>query len=122
MKIKTFISGAVATVALTVAQLAFAADVTGTWSMTVESQAGTGTPTFTLTQKGEAVTGQYKGQLGEAPVTGTVKGNAVTLEYTIEAQGQQLHVTYTGTVDGKAMSGKVVLGEFGEGTFKGAKQ
>lgn len=99
-----------------------AADVTGAWSMTVESAAGTGNPTFNLTQKGEEVTGTYKGQLGEAPVTGTVKGNALALSYKIAAQGMELKVDYIGTVEGNAMSGKVSLGEMGEGTFKGTKQ
>jgi len=101
---------------------ALAADVTGTWLMTVETQAGTGTPTFTLKQEGEKVTGNYKGQLGEAPVTGTIKGNELALNYKISAQGTDLVVTYTGTVDGKNISGKVSLGELGEGTFKGIKQ
>ena len=98
-----------------------AADVSGTWNMTVESQAGTGNPVFTLKQAGEAVTGTYKGTLGEAPVTGTLKGNALVLTYNISAQGMDLKVTYTGTVDGTSVSGKVALGDLGEGTFKGTK-
>jgi hypothetical protein len=76
------------------------ADVSGTWLMSVETQAGSGSPTFTLTQKGDQVTGTYKGQLGEAPVTGSVKGNVITLTYKINAQGQDLEVVYTGTLDG----------------------
>ena len=103
--------------------VAFAADadVTGTWNMNVETQAGPGTPVFTLKQTGKNVTGNYKGQLGEAPVTGTVNGNEVTLKYSISAQGQELTVTYTGTVEGATMKGKVSLGELGEGTFTGKK-
>ena len=99
------------------------ADVSGTWVMTVETTAGSGTPTFTLVQKGDQVTGSYKGQLGEAPVTGTVKGNSITLTYKISAQGQDLDVVYTGTLDGdKITDGKVKLGSFGDGTFTGKKQ
>jgi hypothetical protein len=99
------------------------ADVSGTWLMSVETQAGSGSPTFTLTQKGDQVTGTYKGQLGEAPVTGSVKGNVITLTYKINAQGQDLEVVYTGTLDGdKITDGKVKLGSFGDGTFTGKKQ
>lgn len=101
---------------------AWAADVTGTWNMTVETQAGTGNPVFTLKQEGENITGNYKGQLGEAPVTGTLKGNELTLSYKISAQGAELEVKYAGVVDGNSVSGKVMLGELGEGTFKGTKQ
>jgi len=101
---------------------AHAADVTGTWNMTVESQAGTGSPVFTLKQNGEAVTGTYKGQFGEAPVTGTFKANVLTLTYNMSAQGMDLKITYTGTVDGNSIAGKMTLGDMGEGTFKGTKQ
>jgi hypothetical protein len=97
------------------------ANVTGKWTMTVTTQAGTGSPTFDLKQEGSNVTGTYKGQLGEAPVTGSVKGDDLTLNIKISAQGQELAVTYTGKVDGNSVSGKVSLGELGEGTFTGKK-
>ena len=105
------------------ASVAFAADanVTGTWNVTVESSIGSGAPTFTLKQTGSDVTGTYKGQLGEAPVTGTVKGNDLQLKYSVSGQGQELTVTYTGTVDGDSIKGKVSYGEMGEGTFTGKK-
>jgi hypothetical protein len=122
MSFKTGLGALFAVAALAMAQIANAADVTGTWLMAVETGAGSGSPTFVLVQKGEALTGSYKGQLGEAQVTGTVKGDDVTIQYKVDAQGQTLAVTYTGKVDGNSMSGKVVLGTFGEGTFKGTKQ
>ena len=98
-----------------------APDVTGTWTMTVETSMGSGNPTFTLTQKGEDIAGNYKGRFGEAPVTGTIKGNQVTLSVTGSAEGQEFKMDYIGTVDGDAMAGKVVFGGFGEGTFKGTR-
>jgi hypothetical protein len=102
---------------------ALAADlnVAGTWNMTVESSLGSGTPVFVLTQSGSDLAGSYKGQLGEAPVKGTLKGNAIELKYTINAQGTELTVTYAGTVEGDTMKGKVSYGEMGEGTFTGKK-
>ena len=101
--------------------LAADANVTGDWTMTVETQQGTGNPTFKLKQEGTKVTGTYKGMLGEAAVTGTVTGNEVKLVYQANAQGMELTVTYAGTVDGNTMKGKVILGDFGEGTFTGKK-
>jgi hypothetical protein len=114
--------GALLAIAALFAQMASAADVTGTWIMAVETGAGSGSPTFVLVQKGEALSGSYKGQLGEAQVTGTVKGDDVTIEYKVEAQGQSLAVKYSGKTDGKKMSGKVSLGQLGDGTFTGSKQ
>jgi hypothetical protein len=49
---------------------AFAADVSGTWSFNVDTDAGSGTPTFVLKQSGEELTGTYSGALGEAKVKG----------------------------------------------------
>jgi hypothetical protein len=122
VKLKTGWSALLAIAAFTIAQAASAADVTGTWIMAVETSAGSGSPTFVLVQKGESLSGSYKGQLGEAQVTGTVKGEEVTIEYKVDGQAGSLAVKYSGKTDGKTMSGKVSLGQLGEGTFTGAKQ
>jgi hypothetical protein len=113
--------GAAAALVPFLAVAADAPDVTGTWTMAVETSVGGGNPTFTLTQKGDDITGSYKGRFGEAPVTGTIKGNQVTLSFTVSAQGQEMKIDYVGTVEGDAMTGKVVFGNFGEGTFKGTR-
>ena len=67
----------------------------------------------------EALSGSYKGQLGEAQVAGTVKGDEVSMiEYTVAGQGQSITVKYSALwsqTDGKTMSGKVSLGQLGEG-------
>jgi hypothetical protein len=111
-----------AAVFLTTSAIAADANVTGEWDMTVESPAGTGTPHFSLKQDGASISGTYKGALGEAPVTGSVKGNAVVIQFRVEAQGMEMDVIYKGTVDGAAMSGTVTLGDFGEGKFTGKKK
>jgi hypothetical protein len=110
-----------ASTALVGAALAADANVAGEWDFTVETQAGTGTPHFSLKQDGANVTGNYKGQLGEAPVTGTVKGNELTINFKVNAQGTDLAITYSGTVEGNSIKGKVSLGELGEGSFTGKK-
>jgi hypothetical protein len=121
-KLKTGWVAVLAIAAFAIAQPAAAADVTGTWIMAVQTSAGSGSPTFVLVQKGDALSGSYKGQLGEAQVTGTVKGDDVTIEYQVDGQAGSLAVKYSGKTDGKTMSGKVSLGQLGEGTFTGTKQ
>jgi hypothetical protein len=118
---RRFVLAAAALFAFASTVLAAEVNVTGKWTMTVETQAGAGSPTFDLKQDGETITGQYSGQLGEAPVTGTVKGAEISMSFKVSGQGQELVVTYTGTVEGDTMKGKVSLGEFGEGTFTGKK-
>ena len=99
------------------------ANVTGDWSVTVETSAGSGNPSFTFKQEGEKLTGMYKGQLGEGPLTGTVKGADINFTIKVNAQGQDLTIVYTGKVESKdSMKGKVVLGELGEGTWTGKRK
>jgi hypothetical protein len=96
-------------------------EVTGDWSVAVETEAGSGNPSFTFKQEGEKLTGKYKGLLGEFDLTGTVKGDKI--EFSFKATGQvEGVVTYAGTTDGKTMKGKVSLAGLGEGTFSGKKQ
>ncbi|HEV8146086.1 MAG TPA: hypothetical protein VGP79_06895 [Bryobacteraceae bacterium] len=99
------------------AALALAADVTGKWNFTVVLEAGSGNPTFEFKQDGEKLTGSYKGQFGEAPLTGTVKGDKI--EFTFS--GQAGTVKYAGTIDGKKMKGTCEYGEAGKGTFTAEK-
>ena len=97
-------------------------DVTGKWAFNVETSAGAGTPTFTFKQDGEKLTGHYTGTFGEADLTGTVKGADITFSFTVDAQGNSLKETYTGTVDKDTMKGKLVIEGLGEGTFTAKKQ
>jgi hypothetical protein len=98
-------------------------NITGVWNFTVETSAGSGSPTFTFKQDGENLTGTYKGQFGEAPLTGTVKGADIKFVIKVNAQGQDVTITYTGKVEGKdSMKGTASLGDFGEGTWTGKRK
>ena len=98
-------------------------DVTGVWLFTVMSELGTGTPTVTFKQEGEKLTGHYSSQLvGEADLTGTVKGQAIEFVISAELQGTKLEFKYTGTVEGKEMKGKLSAGDLGGGTFTGKRR
>ena len=103
------------------AALAMAADISGTWKVTVEIQGNTGSPTFVLKQEGDKLTGTYSGALGEAPVTGTVKGDVVEMQF--ESKSDQISgtVKYKGRLTGSTMKGTVVIGDVGEGTWEGIK-
>jgi hypothetical protein len=98
-------------------------DISGAWFFQVETSAGSGSPTFTFKQDGEKLTGQYKGAFGEAPLTGSVKGNKVGFTIKVDAQGQQVTINYSGTIekDG-SMKGTADLGEAGSGTWTGKRQ
>ena len=102
--------------------LAQATNVTGEWAFNVQTDQGGGTPTLTFKQEGEKLTGKYAGQLGNADLTGTVKGNSIHFTFTLDVQGQQAPVTYDGTVEKNTMKGKMDIGGMVNGTFTATKK
>jgi hypothetical protein len=101
-----------------------AVDLTGKWSFSVESSAGTGTPTVTFVQKGDSISGRYSSQaLGERDFTGTVKDGKVEFSFTADVQGQQFSMSFSGTLNGAdAMKGNLDIGGMATGTFTGKRQ
>lgn len=101
--------------------LAMAADLTGTWSVSVTTAAGPGQVTFELKQEGNALSGSYSGVLGTAPLTGSVEGDSFKWSYSIDALGE---ITYSGSVqeDG-SIQGEADYGQMlGKGPFSGKRQ
>jgi hypothetical protein len=99
-----------------------ATNVTGEWAFNVQTDQGGGTPTITFKQDGEKLTGKYVGQLGNADLTGTLKGSAIHFTFTLDVQGQQAPVTYDGTVEKNTMKGKMDIGGMVNGTFTATKK
>ncbi len=93
-------------------------DVSGTWLFTVQTDAGTTSPTVTLKQDGEKLTGHYSSEaLGEADLTGSVKGRDLKFTFTASVQGTSFQVTYTGTIEDNGLKGTVDLAGMAQGTF-----
>ena len=108
---------------LLTASMMLAADISGKWTATVETDAGSGTPNFTFKQAGETLSGTYSGQLGEAPLTGTVKGDDVEFSIKVSPQGEAVTLKYKGKISGgNSIKGTVDLGGMGSGTFTATKQ
>lgn len=93
---------------------AIAADVSGTWQVTVETSQGSGSPAIVLHQEGEKLTGTFHSQiLGDAKITGSVKGNAIEFVFEGEAGGQTIKASYKGTIESPtAMKGTAVYAGF----------
>jgi hypothetical protein len=99
-------------------------DLTGTWNVSVELPNMTATPSITLKQEGEKLTGEYvSAQYGKFPITGTVKGQDVNFSFTMGIEGNSIDVAYTATVDKDgAMKGTVAYGDMMSGTFSATKK
>ena len=102
---------------------AFAHDITGKWTFEVQTDAGSGTPTFEFKQDGEKLTGTYTGKFGTAPIAGTVKGDKVEFSFEATVLDQKGKVVYTGKIEAvDKMKGEVEFSGLGKGTWTGAKK
>lgn len=100
-------------------------DITGKWIFEVATDAGSGTPTVTFKQDGEKITGHYSSSnLGEADLTGTLKGQNLTFTFQADVPGAgSLPVTYVAKVESKdSMKGTIDIGGAATGTFTGKRQ
>src|SRR5262245_8907665 len=98
-------------------------DISGNWAFTVQTDAGSGSPTFTFKQDGDKLTGTYSGAFGSANLKGTLKGSEISFSFTADAGGQSAEITYTGKLLNKdSMEGTVRLGGFGDGAWTGKRQ
>ncbi|HTR00198.1 MAG TPA: hypothetical protein VMH83_09420 [Candidatus Acidoferrum sp.] len=104
-----------AIVALAVAPLALAADLSGKWTASFETPIGTQNYNYEFQQKGTALTGSIKSNLlGEAKVeSGKVDGNKVTFVEKASYQGMDLVITYNGEIAGDEIHFKREVGGFG---------
>jgi hypothetical protein len=117
------VAGLVLTLATVGGAEAQAPNISGTWIFTVVVEGGGGTPTVTIVQEGNQLTGHYSSeQLGEADFTGTVEGNEFTITFSVDpGVGQQVPVTYAGTIESAtSLQGTFDLGGLQGGTFTAA--
>ena len=100
MKLKTvFLS---ACLVLGCAMLAYAADISGKWTATVQGQGGqTREQTFTFKVEGSKLTGTVSGMQGDLPISdGKVAGNDVSFTVVANFNGNEVKSLYKGTVAG----------------------
>ena len=95
---------------LLLAGSALAQDVSGEWDLTSEGRQGPQTQTIKIEQDGEKITVTLEGRMGEVTGEGTIKDNKIEWKITRTMREMEMITTYTGTVDGDAMSGKMVRG------------
>ena len=102
---------AVAAIATTAT--AFAADLTGTWTSTFNTQIGDQHYIYTLKQDGEKLTGKAKNDFGETEIKdGSVKGEDVSFTEVVNFNGNDLTITYSGKIDGDEMKLTRKVGDF----------
>ena len=100
----------------------FAADVSGAWTMTLDSPQGAAEATLTLKQEGGKVTGTYKGPRNTATVAGTMAGNDLKLTAAMDAGGQSVALVFTAKVAADKMDGSINFAGQMDVPFKGSRK
>lgn len=76
-----------------------AADITGQWTASFDTQVGRQEYTYDFVVKGSTLTGKMKSNLGASDVLeGKVDGDKVTFVEVLRFQDMDIRITYTGTV------------------------
>ncbi|NQV70801.1 MAG: hypothetical protein HQ498_12315 [Pseudohongiella sp.] len=93
---------------------AMGADVTGSWAMTVVTDAGSGMMSIVLEQEGDVVKGSITGDAGNASVNGKVENEVVTFGHSLPEYG--VSANYSGALAGNTIKGTV---DFADGAATG---
>jgi hypothetical protein len=97
-------------------------NVSGQWALAVETPEGKANPSLDLRQDGEKISGTYVGRLGKSPVEGSLKGDEIKFSVKLKFRDRDFTVTYTGTVEGDQMEGKVRFGDARSGSWTARRQ
>jgi len=82
--------------------------VAGTYKLTMNTPMGVRTPTLILKEEGGTVSGTYAGQMGTTEFSGGMAdGNNVKFDVSISPMGQEITLSFDGTIEGDSISGSV---------------
>jgi opacity protein-like surface antigen len=94
---------------------AWAADVAGQWTATFDTQIGEQHYTYTFKVDGEKLTGTAKNDRGTTDIAnGTIKGDQISFDETLDFNGQTILIKYTGTVSSDSIKLHRKVGDFAE--------
>lgn len=91
-----------------------AADVTGRWDVSFNTQQGQLPASLSISKEGDKLVGTLSSQQGDTPITAEVKDKAVTIYASVQSNSGALQIVMSGTVNGDTMGGSVDFG--GRGT------
>ena len=109
-------------VAIVLSAVTFAqANMAGEWDIEFVAPQGPQQFTMYVSQEGARLTGRLTSDAGEFPLRGRVEGSEFTITWSLPDGNQLLEITFTGKVDGDALSGTAKLGTRGSGPLRGTR-
>ena len=118
IKLTTLVVGTLATMS------AVATEITGYWKVDGSIGQVAVSITCSLSESGQKLTGVCRGKdISDLPLTGETDGSTVSWGYSVNYQGQQLNVTYKGTLGSPTeMQGTIAVMGNPSGSFTAKKQ
>jgi hypothetical protein len=90
---------------------ASAADVIGTWNVTVTTAQGQAIPSeLKLKKEADKIVGTIASEMGSTPVEAEVKGKALTVFFNFQGQNGPMAIELAGTVNGDTVKGTMAIG------------
>ncbi|MBL0156130.1 MAG: hypothetical protein IPP47_03305 [Bryobacterales bacterium] len=99
---------------------AFAADITGKWTASIDTPIGLQNYVYDFKADGGKLTGTAKNSMGEAatPITeGKISGDTVTFVEVLKLEGNEIKITYTGKIAGDEIKFARQVAEFANEEF-----
>ncbi len=103
---------------------AYAADITGKWNASFDSQVGPQKYVFDLKADGNKLTGKAISAIGDPPANATsdltegkIEGDSVSFVENLNYQGMELKISYKGTISGDEIKFTRDVGGQGGETF-----
>ncbi len=96
----------------------FAADPTGKWTTTINTQIGDLAYTYDFKVEGDKLTGKAKSQFGDVEITeGKVNGDDITFVENVSFDGNAIRIEYKGKVSGDEIKFTRKVGDFATEEF-----
>ena len=115
-------AGAPAAAAAPAAPAGVGGPASGKWDIVlVMGPAGEFPMTADFAQAGEKVTGTITSQMGSIPVTGSMVGDALKLEFVAPTPSGDLAITMTGTLGPEGFTGKTTVPGLGDAEWTGKR-
>lgn len=99
------------------------AKIDGKWKMSVDVNGQTISATAVFKQSEKTFTGKLSTSMGDGTISnGKIKGNAITADVSVDAQGQLIYLALSGKIENEKMSGTMVTSDGMTINFTAAKE
>ncbi len=92
-------------------QISAQTSIAGEWDASMNTPGGPRPFKLVFKVEGEKLTGTAKRSNGDVPIAGSVKGDDISFNYTVEYNGNSVTLSFAGKVKGDSMGGTVYFNE-----------